>query len=187
MPFLTRGRQVAQITSMSFLTRRQRERTTSMFGILVFMPNALPIRSPLIGFTMPFAQSQLLATLCGEPTGGTPARRLEKHHHSPQERRRAPMTNMAQNRSEEGRAFPQVARQSDAPSFSACSHDAVIRVYDEAAQRSNETHEHIGRLVAVLSSNRLSTLIAQTGVSLARQFGFHWARKTKFSFRAKSA
>src|SRR4030095_5967406 len=112
MPFLTRRRQAERITSMSFLTRRQRERITSMFGILVFMPNALPIRAPLIGFTMPFAQSQLLATLCGEPTGGTPARRLEKHHHSPQEQRRALMTNMAQNRSGGGRAFPRVARQS---------------------------------------------------------------------------
>jgi hypothetical protein len=67
------------------------------------------------------------------------------------------------------------------------SHQAVIRVYDEAGQRSIETHEHIGRLVAVLSLNRLSTLIAQTGVSLARQFEFHWARKINFSFRAKSA
>src|SRR5262249_37033128 len=38
MPFLTRRRQVEPITSMSFLTRRQRERITSMFGILVFTP-----------------------------------------------------------------------------------------------------------------------------------------------------
>jgi hypothetical protein len=114
-----------------------------MFGILVFMPTALPFRSPLIGFTMPFAQSQLLATLCGEPTGGTPARRLEKHHHSPQEQRRALMTNMAQNRSEGGRAFPRVARQSATPSFSGHSHDAVIRVYDDAGNVI-ETHERKG-------------------------------------------
>src|SRR5262252_3983243 len=52
---------------MPFLTRRQRERIISMFGILVFMPNA-PDWIAFDSFTMRFYAMQLLAAICGEST-----------------------------------------------------------------------------------------------------------------------